>query len=59
MALTTLQPLAYAVMYVTFFFGTASFFLRFYSRIFILRTWGWDDWLAIVVLVCSEYFRSL
>ncbi|KAH7065817.1 hypothetical protein BKA63DRAFT_585820 [Paraphoma chrysanthemicola] len=53
MAGMSLQPLAYAVSYISFFFGTASFFLRFYSRIFILKLWGWDDWLAVVVLAFS------
>ncbi|KAF2470654.1 uncharacterized protein BDR25DRAFT_261751 [Lindgomyces ingoldianus] len=51
MGLSTLQPLAYAVAYVTFFFGTASIFLRFYCRIFILKTWGLDDWVGVAVLV--------
>jgi hypothetical protein len=53
MGLTTLQPLGYAVAYITFFFGTASIFLRFYCRYFVLRTWGWDDYFAILVLAVS------
>jgi hypothetical protein len=51
MALTTLQPLAYAVAYISFFFGVASTFLRFYSRHFVLKTMGWDDYIAIAILV--------
>jgi hypothetical protein len=51
MAMNTLQPLAYAVAYATFALGLASIFLRFYCRLFILKTWGWDDYLAIGVLV--------
>lgn len=54
MSLTTLQPLAYAVAYVTFIFGTTSIFLRLYCRIFILKTWGWDDWVAILIMVCFD-----
>ncbi|KAF1830898.1 hypothetical protein BDW02DRAFT_79083 [Decorospora gaudefroyi] len=53
MALTTLQPLAYAVAYVTFFFGTASIFLRFYCRQYVLKTWGVDDYFAVLVLMVS------
>ncbi|KAH7111800.1 hypothetical protein B0J11DRAFT_190415 [Dendryphion nanum] len=53
MGLSNLQPLAYAIAYITFFFGTASIFLRFYCRLFILKTWGWDDWAAVAVLGMS------
>jgi hypothetical protein len=51
MGLSTLQPLAYAVAYVSFFFGIISTVLRFYSRHFILKTVGWDDYIAIGILV--------
>jgi hypothetical protein len=53
MGLTTLQPLAYAIAYITFFLGTSSIFLRFYCRHIVLRTWGWDDNFAILILVCD------
>jgi hypothetical protein len=56
MALTTLQPLAYAVAYVSFFFGIASTVLRFYSRHYVLKTMGWDDYVAIAVLVRTPSF---
>lgn len=60
MGLTTLQPLAYAVSYVTFFFGTASIFLRIYCRLFILKTWGWDDYIALAILVrCLSHALAL
>jgi hypothetical protein len=51
MGLKTLQPLAYAVAYITFFLGTVSIFLRFYCRHFVLRTRGWDDNFAILIFV--------
>jgi hypothetical protein len=51
MALTTLQPLAYAVAYVSFFFGISSTALRFYTRRYVLKTFGWDDYVAMAVLV--------
>ncbi|KAG9191255.1 hypothetical protein G6011_09343 [Alternaria panax] len=53
MGLTTLQPLAYAVAYVTFFLGTSSTLLRFYCRHFVLRTRGWDENFAILILFFS------
>jgi hypothetical protein len=53
MTLTTLQPLAYAVAYVSFFFGVASTVLRFYCRQYVLRIWGWDDYVAVAILVCD------
>ena len=46
-----IQPLAYAVTYITFFIGTLSIFLRFYCRYIVLRTWGWDDYIAVAILV--------
>jgi hypothetical protein len=51
MALTTLQPLAYTIAYVSFLFGVISTFLRFYSRQYVLRIWGWDDYIAVAILV--------
>lgn len=52
---TNLQPLAYAVAYVTFFLGTTSTFLRFYSRYVdeSMRKWGRDDYFAVVVFIFS------
>jgi hypothetical protein len=57
MTLTTLQPLAYAVAYVTFFFGVASTVLRFYCRQYVLKTWGLDDYIAVAILVGLSSFR--
>jgi hypothetical protein len=51
MGLTTLQPLAYAVAYVTFFFGVVSTVLRFYCRQYVLKIWGLDDYIAVAILV--------
>ena len=50
---TNLQPLAYAVAYVTFFLGTTSTFLRFYCRYIVSMIWGWDDYFAVVVFIFS------
>lgn len=55
MGLTTLQPLAYAVAYVTFFFGVISTVLRFYCRQYVLKIWGLDDYIAVAILV--KYLR--
>jgi hypothetical protein len=51
MTMTTLQPLAYAVAYVTFFFGIISTILRFYCRQYVLKIWGLDDYVAVAILV--------
>lgn len=50
---TNLQPVAYAVAYTTFFFGTMSLFLRFYCRYLVPRTWGSDDSIAVAILVSN------
>ncbi|KAF2202070.1 hypothetical protein GQ43DRAFT_10513 [Delitschia confertaspora ATCC 74209] len=52
-AIQNLQPLAYAVASVTFFFGTITIFLRFYCRLLLLRTWGWDDWISVLIFLVS------
>ncbi|KAF2112706.1 hypothetical protein BDV96DRAFT_580269 [Lophiotrema nucula] len=49
MAISTLQPLAYGVAYATFSLGILSVFLRIYCRLVILKSWGWDDYVAMVV----------
>lgn len=51
MALSNLQPLAYAVAYITFVLGTISIFLRFYCRRCVLHLWGWDDHFTVLILV--------
>ncbi|EUC28384.1 hypothetical protein COCCADRAFT_109303 [Bipolaris zeicola 26-R-13] len=53
MALSNLQPLAYAVAYITFVLGTISIFLRFYCRRCVLHLWGWDDHFTVLILVFS------
>jgi hypothetical protein len=63
MVWTTLQPLAYSVAYISFFVGVTSTVLRFYCRRFVLKTWGWDDYVAVVILVsflqCSFPIKQL
>lgn len=43
MALDNLQPLCYAVITIVFIVGNLSFFGRYYCRLFIIRSFGWDD----------------
>ncbi|EUC28383.1 hypothetical protein COCCADRAFT_41087 [Bipolaris zeicola 26-R-13] len=50
---TSIQPLAYGIAYSTFFVGTLSILLRFYCRYIVLRTWGWDDYIAVAILAFS------
>lgn len=54
MAAKNLHELAYAVAYVTFSIGILSTLLRFYSRALVVKSWGWDDYGSVAVLV--SYF---
>ncbi|KAF2450628.1 hypothetical protein P171DRAFT_468887 [Karstenula rhodostoma CBS 690.94] len=51
MAIANLQPLAYAVAYVTFFIGLTLVGLRAYCHIKFLKTWRWDDLWATAILI--------
>ncbi|GAB7357559.1 hypothetical protein MBLNU459_g0073t1 [Dothideomycetes sp. NU459] len=33
--------------------------LRGYVRLFILRSWGWDDWMQLIALFCATVFFGL
>lgn len=51
MAIENLQPITYVVISIAFALGTASIFLRLYCRIFMVKTFGRDDAVAIFLLV--------
>ncbi|KAF2802068.1 uncharacterized protein BDZ99DRAFT_469119 [Mytilinidion resinicola] len=53
MAFENLQPLSYGISITLFLLGTASIFLRLYTRGFILKTFGWDDVMAIFLLAVN------
>ncbi|KAF2493711.1 hypothetical protein BU16DRAFT_562676 [Lophium mytilinum] len=53
MAFENLQPLAYGISITLFILGTASIFLRLYTRGFILKTFGWDDVMAVFLLLVN------
>lgn len=47
----SLQVATYAIISVMFALGTVSFFVRFYCRTMITHALGWDDILAMFLLV--------
>ncbi|KAF2645996.1 hypothetical protein P280DRAFT_465739 [Massarina eburnea CBS 473.64] len=53
MPTTNMQTAAYIVAYVTFFFGCLSLAARLYTRTQVLKIWGWDDNLAIIIGLVS------
>jgi hypothetical protein len=54
----SLQPMAYGISITFFILGTASIFLRLYTRGFILKTFGWDDVMAVILLVRMTPFHA-
>jgi hypothetical protein len=46
---TSLQRAAFIVAYVTFAVGLLTVFLRIYCRLHVLKSWGWDDYVAVFV----------
>lgn len=49
--LNALQAATYGVAMSFYIIGTASIFLRIYSRWFIVRSFKWDDWFMTSILV--------
>ena len=49
MSSTSLQRAAYIVAYTTFAVGLLTVFLRIYCRLHVLKSWGWDDHVAVFV----------
>jgi hypothetical protein len=47
----TLVPTAYAVSILLFVTGTLSILLRMYSRAYVVKLFGLDDWLMTSILV--------
>jgi hypothetical protein len=46
-----LQPLAYAVATIIFVIAFISTLLRFYARVYIVKDFGWDDWVMASIFV--------
>ncbi|OCL09637.1 hypothetical protein AOQ84DRAFT_353935 [Glonium stellatum] len=59
MAFENLQLTAYAVATVMFILGTASIFLRLYCRGFVLNKFGWDDVMAVFLLVVNTLQQAI
>lgn len=51
MAIENLQPLTYAVITIAFAIGTASILVRLWTRMFMVKTFGRDDTMAVFLLV--------
>ncbi|CZR70302.1 uncharacterized protein PAC_20206 [Phialocephala subalpina] len=58
MAIESLQPLCYTVITIAFVIGTASIFLRLYTRAVIMNLFGWDDGVALLLLVLKFSFEK-
>lgn len=54
-----LQAVAYVVISIMFAMGTVSFFLRFYCRAMITHAFGWDDILAIFLLLVNTMQQAI
>lgn len=50
-AIDNLQPLIYGINLVVYAIGTILFSVRFYCRILVPNLFGWDDMIAIVLLL--------
>lgn len=48
---SSLQSVTYVITSIMFTIGTVSFFVRFYCRMLITNAFGWDDTLAIFLMV--------
>lgn len=59
MALENLQTVTYIVISVIFALGTASIFLRLYCRVLLLKSFGWDDAMAVFLLVRRKQLIAL
>jgi len=46
-----LQPVAYAVATIIFVVTVISSLLRFYARAYIVKDFGWDDWVMVSIFV--------
>lgn len=50
----SLQPTCYGVVLAFFSASTITILLRMYSRSFIVKCLGWDDWCMLAILVWSS-----
>ena len=49
--LDSLQPIGYAITTIFFMLSTTTILLRTYTRGFIVKSFGWDDWCMTVILL--------
>ncbi|KAH7024879.1 uncharacterized protein B0I36DRAFT_366783 [Microdochium trichocladiopsis] len=48
-----MQPLVHALINILFFLGEGSALLRLYTKLFVLKNFGWDDWSMLLVSVVN------
>lgn len=54
-----LQAACYGIVSTFFVASTFSILLRIYSRAFVVKNFGWDDWCMTAILVCSHRHERL
>lgn len=55
----SLQPAAYGIATVFFSLGLVSIILRIYARVYIIKSFGWDDWFMVGVLFSTFIQQTL
>ncbi|KAJ5629816.1 hypothetical protein N7528_003473 [Penicillium herquei] len=55
----SLQPAAYALSFIFWVIGTTSTCSRIYSRGWIIKVFGMDDWWMVMVLICNTVQQGL
>ena len=56
--MVSLQPASYAITTAFFVLSTITIILRIYTRKYIVKSFGWDDWCMAAVLVCDYQFGN-
>jgi hypothetical protein len=49
--LDSLQPIGYAITTIFFMLSMTTILLRTYTRGFIVKSFGWDDWCMTIILL--------
>jgi hypothetical protein len=49
--LDSLQPIGYAITTIFFMLSMTTILLRTYTRGFIVKSFGWDDWCMATILL--------
>jgi hypothetical protein len=55
----SIHVLATGVGSTFFILGTITIVLRIYSRHFVVKSFDWDDWCMLSILVCAQLVQSI